>query len=251
MPSSRTGIRIAGRFLSYQFAGVLHVIERRQRRRYNITLSLEYFVPFRTASPVRGGGVTENISSSGLLFRCADDTLHLGTHLMAELEWPTPPRNGGAIRLSMSGYVVRITSPKVAVAIGMHYFKHGTPEDSLDGAPGLGDRRGGLDPGTRPLVLVVEGEALYRFVAAMLSRYEYPVAHVSVGTAQTLLRAEQSQVGVLITDRIEEFEDFKGRVPIIYTGGERTLSLSRDVIVVGKPVKYRSFRSAVGRALQI
>lgn len=220
--------------------------ERRRRQRFNIVLDLRYSVPLRNAPSLRGRGVTENISSSGLLFRCDSGTPTVGTVIAINLDWPRPAQGRDMICLYMSGRVIRVNPPDVAVAIGSHGFKRDSEDDALENPSGK------PDPGSRPIVLVVDTDPLYRFAAAMLSRYGYPVVHADASVAQSLLKAEQPPVGLLITDQIEEFEDVKGRVPILYTGHSTLVSGdSGGIIVLGKPLEYRPFRTAVKRVLEL
>lgn len=86
--------------------------ERRGKARYPIRLKVRY----SSAAAVNLGiGYTENISSSGLLFRCPD-YLSLGTPILLELAWPGPRR------LAARGRVVRSDSASVAIQFSQYWF---------------------------------------------------------------------------------------------------------------------------------
>jgi len=220
--------------------------ERRRRRRFNIALGLRYSVPVKNAPALQGEGFTENISSSGLLFRSSSGALAVGTFIAINLDWPRPAEEGDTIRLSMSGRVIRADPPDMAVVIGWHGFqREREPEVTAAKAPAAARH------GNRAPVLVVGADPLYRFVAAMLSRYEYPVIHLDLSTAMDAVNAKR-KIGLLITNQVEGMEAFHGRVPILYTGDAGELAdYPSEVMVLEKPYKYRSFHAMVKRVLEL
>jgi hypothetical protein len=210
--------------------------DRRQRRRFNVTLNLHYSALPNGAPPIRGVGTTENISSSGLLFRCSDDALRAGAPVILHLMWPNSAQNVGDIRLWISGYIVRVTPPNIAIAISTHDFRRGDGERPSDTTLRV------RNPGRRPLVLVVDTDDVYRVVMTALLPYKYPVMPVDVDVARYLLGTDRSNVGLLITSRLEELEDCSVRVPIVYTGPKRAQYPFENVVAVPKPLKYRLLR---------
>ncbi len=214
----------------------MEATDRRQRQRFNVALDLQYSALANGAPPVRGVGVTENVSSSGLLFRCNDDALRVGAPVIMHLMWPKSAQDAVEIRLLISGYIVRVAPPRVAIAIGTHDFKRGDSERPSDTALRV------RNPGPRPLVLVVDTDDVYRVVVTALLPYKYPVMPVDVDVAKYLLSSDSSNVGLLITSRLSELEHCNVRVPVIYTGKKRSQYPFENVIAVPKPLKYRLLR---------
>ena len=215
--------------------------ERRRHQRFNVKLDLEYAVLPRSTPPIRGVGTTTNISSSGLSFGCKDEAIQVGAPVIMDVMWPKPSAESEPIRLWVSGFVVRVIPPSVAVSISTHHFKREDPKQ----VPPTGFR----DPGSRPLVIVIDTKDVYRVVTTTLSPYKYVVLVAEPGVAKNLLKAEQSTVGLLVTNHVEEVELYRGRVPIVYTGEAPLQCSSVDVLVVPKPMKHRKLRLALASAL--
>jgi hypothetical protein len=217
--------------------------ERRRKRRYDIRSSLKFMVLSRGSHPLRGTGVSENMSSSGLLFH-SGIALKAGAPIKIELDWPMPAPGIGTNRLWMSGRVVRASATSAAVEIGAHDFRH---EDNTSPSGYLQDSKS-----VRPLVLVVEADPVYDAVRAALRRFQYPVVRATADAAQSILRTEQQTPTVLITDQIEKFTDFLGRVPVIHTGADAGVTSEDGTVVVKvpKPLSTRSLRAAFETAFR-
>jgi hypothetical protein len=100
--------------------------ERRRRQRFPLELGLRYHAAAPASSAVTGMGRTENISSCGLLFRCAVN-LEVGSHIALEVDLPETT-SGEQVKLYASGHVIRSGPSAVAVVFG--HSKFGAPLES-------------------------------------------------------------------------------------------------------------------------
>jgi len=92
--------------------------ERRRFRRFSVALELRY----KTDSGIAGSGVSVNISSGGLLFRCGA-TLKVGGLIEVELEWPLLLDKQRPLLLKVYGIIVRSDADGTAMAISKHEFR--------------------------------------------------------------------------------------------------------------------------------
>jgi hypothetical protein len=180
--------------------------ERRSKRRYEIPLSVRYVVS--SYPPARGTGHLENISSSGLLFRTGN-RIPVGSTIIVEVDCSGRPVEAtDTVSIVASGHVVRSRQGRVAVAIGSHFFRrrHRGEADVAgpDGEPG-------------DMVLLTPDAC--RLLEAALPESHIGILRVSQAVALEMLKAGQP-VALVITDRVEPFNEFRHRVHIIALGSE-------------------------------
>jgi PilZ domain len=97
--------------------------ERRSHNRYPIKLEVEYILLNPRGHPERlGYGRTVNVSSSGILFR-ADDALPAGSSIKLAIKWPFLLEGRCALKLHLSGTIIRSVTKKAAVQIAHHEFR--------------------------------------------------------------------------------------------------------------------------------
>jgi hypothetical protein len=97
--------------------------ERRSHNRYPIRLEVEYILLNLRGHPERlGYGRTVNVSSSGILF-VADDALPAGSSIKLAVKWPFSLEGGCALKLHVSGNIIRSVTKKAAVHIAHHDFR--------------------------------------------------------------------------------------------------------------------------------
>ncbi len=221
--------------------------ERRLKRRYDINLRLRYSVIRISGPEILGEGNTTNISSCGLLFQCGG-RLPAGAHIAVDIEWPSAADASTPLRLFLTGQVVRSQHSQAAVAIGRYDFRHDWTVRELKIEPVPQNETG------RPAILIVDSDPVYRFFAAMLSRYHYPVMSSNIADAGLILQSGQPPVGLLITDRINDFAELPPGLLVIDTdfrGAEESASdLSGPAFRLRRPLRYGSVRAAIAAALQ-
>lgn len=99
------------------------ITDRRRKQRFPLARGLRYYTG-SVADPSPGGaGHTENISSSGLLFRCAENP-EPGSRITLEVDMQENP-GGEPLRLYISGHVIRSNSSGVAVQFSHCRFGNG------------------------------------------------------------------------------------------------------------------------------
>jgi len=96
--------------------------DQRLRRRYPITLHVDYKLPNRGQVVRSGSGRTLNLSSGGVLFK-AKDTLPTGRLIEVLMDWPFLPKRVHPLKLLMKGRVVRSDGKLVAVRSYHHEFR--------------------------------------------------------------------------------------------------------------------------------
>jgi c-di-GMP-binding flagellar brake protein YcgR len=96
--------------------------ERRETRRYQVHLSIQYRVSRRGALPCTGSGTTRDMSTTGLSFRCRR-ALPVGSHIELNIEWPARHEDAYPIDLQLTGFVIRSDSGRTAVRITSHRFR--------------------------------------------------------------------------------------------------------------------------------
>jgi len=97
-------------------------VERRAGRRYNLRLPVHYRIAHRGGLAQSGSGMTCDISTSGLSFRCRRP-LALGTHIEMLIGWPAKFADNCPIDLQITGFVVRSDGNRTAVRVTSHKFR--------------------------------------------------------------------------------------------------------------------------------
>jgi hypothetical protein len=218
--------------------------ERRQKRRYDISLDARFSIAQKGRAPIVGIGHTINISSSGLLLRCGT-RLPAKTHITVEIDWPEAA--AGAVLLVVSGQVVRSRPADAAVEIGHSEFKQvwrASPWSSTDT----------LIAPTYPVVLIVDTNTTYRLASAVLARLALPVLHTNASTAQRILSGKPLRIGVIITDKPEDFAEVEQTVQIIDTdfrGAQPRLAEEvARIFHLRRPLGFEDLRTAINAALE-
>lgn len=102
--------------------------DRRSRRRYEIHLPVQYRVSQRSSVAITGTGMTCDLSTGGLGFRCRR-TLPVGAHIELSIEWPASYGEGVAMELQVTGFVIRAEGNRVGVRVNSHRFRLLPSED--------------------------------------------------------------------------------------------------------------------------
>ena len=96
--------------------------DRRVNRRFSIQLPIHFRVSQRGASSRWGTGVTCDISSGGVSFRCRRP-LPVGAHIEMIIDWPAKHDDLYAIDLQSTGFIVRCDGNKAAVRMTARHFR--------------------------------------------------------------------------------------------------------------------------------
>jgi hypothetical protein len=96
--------------------------DRRDRRRYDIDLSLQYKVLRQYQVCQSGAGKTVNLSSDGIAV-AIDDVLSPGSAIELAIAWPVLLNQTCALKLVVTGKVVRSSGAMTAVRIERHEFR--------------------------------------------------------------------------------------------------------------------------------
>ncbi|MBV8906831.1 MAG: hypothetical protein JOZ22_24595 [Acidobacteriia bacterium] len=96
--------------------------ERREGRRYDVSLKLRWKILHRRRLLESGTGITLEMSSGGLLFK-SDQTLPPENTIELAIAWPVLLHNTLPMQLIVSGRVLRISGQHVAVSILQHEFR--------------------------------------------------------------------------------------------------------------------------------
>ena len=98
------------------------VADRRSHRRYKLRMPLRYYVSQKGAVSRSGSGLTCEMSSRGLSFRCRRP-LPVGAHVEIVIGWPA--RNGDRypVDLQLTGFVLRSEPGRTAVSMTSHRFR--------------------------------------------------------------------------------------------------------------------------------
>jgi PilZ domain-containing protein len=96
--------------------------DRRTNRRFPIHLPIHFRVSLKGASSRWGGGMTCDVSSSGVSFRCRR-TLPVGSHIEMVIDWPAKYDNAYPIDLQGTGFIVRADGNKAAVRMTARHFR--------------------------------------------------------------------------------------------------------------------------------
>jgi hypothetical protein len=98
------------------------VAERRLNQRYSIHLPIHFRVSQKGATSRWGTGVTCDISSNGVSFRCRRP-LPVGAHVEMIVDWPARYDENHPIDLQATGFVVRSTATRAAVRMTSRRFR--------------------------------------------------------------------------------------------------------------------------------
>jgi hypothetical protein len=229
--------------------------ERRQHRRYAISLQLRFAATARSVIDLSfsGRGTVINMSSTGLLFR-SETRLLPGDVISTLVDWPRPSSNR-AQSLLLQGYVVWSIPPHAGVSVSRYDFVALGPMDTLpssvrDRVPRAGRETGG----DRPLILVVDSSDTYRLLKRMMPRH--PVHQVGAVEALTMLQRNEPSIGLLVTESLEGFTSLEPSVPIIYivprgaTEPKLDTMATSSVVLLEKPLIHRELRAALRQVLE-
>jgi hypothetical protein len=95
--------------------------ERRAKRRFAIAHTVHFRLSAERPSSRWAIGTIQDMSSSGISFRCRRE-LPLGGHLDMIVDWPASLGDRRLVNLRASGFVVRSSRTKAAVRITSHRF---------------------------------------------------------------------------------------------------------------------------------
>lgn len=96
-------------------------LDRRANRRYRLHLPVHYRISERGTSPYSGSGMTCDMSTTGLSFRCRRP-LPVGAHIELTVEWPSRNGENYPIDLQVTGFIVRADHGKLGVRVNSHRF---------------------------------------------------------------------------------------------------------------------------------
>jgi hypothetical protein len=105
-------------------------MERRVNRRYDLRLPLHYRVSQRGLPPRAGSGMSCDLSTSGIGFRCRRP-LPVGAHIEMTIAWPAKYAEMYPMDLVITGFVVRSDAGRTAVRVTSRKFR----TDALAAAP--------------------------------------------------------------------------------------------------------------------
>ena len=97
-------------------------MERRVNRRYDLRLPLHYRVSQRGLPPRAGSGMSCDLSTSGIGFRCRRP-LPVGAHIEMTIAWPAKYAEMYPMDLVITGFVVRSDPGMAAVSISSLRFR--------------------------------------------------------------------------------------------------------------------------------
>ena len=96
--------------------------DRRQDRRYTISLELRYKLIRRRRVVETGIGRTLDLSSGGIKFE-ADRPLPVGFNVELSIEWPAMLLNVAPMRLIVTGRILRADYSRIALRTIQHEFR--------------------------------------------------------------------------------------------------------------------------------
>jgi c-di-GMP-binding flagellar brake protein YcgR len=97
-------------------------IERRINRRYDLRLPLHYRVSQRGLPPRAGSGMSCDLSTTGIAFRCRRP-LPVGAHVEMIIAWPAKYDEVHPMDLVITGFVVRSDAGRTAVRVTSRKFR--------------------------------------------------------------------------------------------------------------------------------
>ncbi len=96
-------------------------LDRRASRRYRLHLPVQYRVSERGTSAYSGSGVTCDMSTTGLSFRCRR-SLPVGAHIELVVAWPSRYDETYPVDLQVTGFIVRCDHGKFGIRVNSHRF---------------------------------------------------------------------------------------------------------------------------------
>jgi hypothetical protein len=105
-----------------EFEMVKSAPDRRVNQRFAIHLPIHFRVSQRGASSRWGSGVTCDISSGGVSFRCRRP-LPVGAHIEMIIDWPAKYDDSFPIDLQSTGFIVRSDGNRAAVRMTARHFR--------------------------------------------------------------------------------------------------------------------------------
>jgi hypothetical protein len=98
------------------------ITERRADPRYGVRLPLHYRIAQRGQPVISGAGLTLDVSTNGISFRCRKP-LPLGVHIEVSVAWPALYRDMYPIDLLGTGFVVRSDRGRAAMRMTSHRLR--------------------------------------------------------------------------------------------------------------------------------
>ena len=96
--------------------------DRRGNQRFSIHLPIHFRISQKGASSRWGTGVTCDISSGGVSFRCRRP-LPVGAHVEMIIDWPAKHGDVLPIDLQSTGFIVRSDGNRAAVRMTARHFR--------------------------------------------------------------------------------------------------------------------------------
>ena len=97
-------------------------VERRRHLRYGVRLSLHYHVSQKGGMARSGSGLTLNMSTNGLSFRCRKP-LPVGSHIEMVIDWPAKYADVYPVDLLVTGFIVRSDPHHTAIRMTSRRFR--------------------------------------------------------------------------------------------------------------------------------
>ena len=88
--------------------------DRRFNQRFGVHMPIHFRVSQRGAASRWGSGVTGDVSSAGVRFRCRRP-LPVGAHIEMIVDWPAMQEGNRPIHLHATGFIVRANGNEAAV----------------------------------------------------------------------------------------------------------------------------------------
>jgi|HubBroStandDraft_1064217.scaffolds.fasta_scaffold148324_3 hypothetical protein len=98
------------------------IIERRADTRYELRLPLRYRISQKGEAPCMGTGLTQDLSTHGIAFRCRK-SLPVGAHVELLVDWPAKYGDLYPIELQVTGFVLRSNNGRTAIRMTSHRLR--------------------------------------------------------------------------------------------------------------------------------
>ena len=191
---------------------------RRGAKRYDVSLTLRFAALRRGESPVTGRGESLNLSRTGMLCRC-EGRLIVGDSLIVVLDWPVAAPDNEALKLVVTGNVVRTRRGLVAMVIHTHHLLREHEVDkriNVFRAPAETTNHCGRAP-QGPVVLIEERDPVALLVSAVVTPQNWTVERADVEAAKAILESGARTISLLITRTPELLNALKPEIPAILT----------------------------------
>jgi hypothetical protein len=96
--------------------------DRRVNQRFGIHLPIHFRISQKGASSRWGSGVTIDVSSGGVSFRCRRP-LPVGAHIEMVIDWPAKFDNAFPVDLRSTGFIVRSDGTRSAARMTARHFR--------------------------------------------------------------------------------------------------------------------------------